>query len=440
MRSWVLLIRSAFALLLFLLAFATALFAGALLPYLVAAWSANIALLALSAISAFALVTWGGGWLAGLAWHAKKRTKFANNFSMILSAAFVVALYFAILRPSPTRLADPIGFSDTRYWKLPTGSRIAYIEYDPPTGMAVNPNPVVFLHGGPGMRIGPSEIEFFGSLAAHGFRVLLFDQAGSGLSDFLPKVSDYTMARAVADLEAIRQQLQASKMILIGHSWGATLAASYMAKYPERVAKVIFYSPGPIWNVPLEMRKADYSRTEWRRPDFPPPRLLAAFLLLHRNPAAAQNLLPQREAEELFVHLIAPMGGMMVCKGDAGRLPRSMSTLATSNLNPSLNPYVAKYLPLSTQRSTEDPHTALRANQTPAMILSGECDYVPWSSKLDYQRTFSKATLYYLPKAGHFIQFEQPELMRRMILAFLKDQPDIVPPYVGEVDPRTVHP
>jgi pimeloyl-ACP methyl ester carboxylesterase len=74
------------------------------------------------------------------------------------------------------------------------------------------------------------------------------------------------------------------------------------------------------------------------------------------------------------------------------------------------------------------------------MILSGECDYVPWSSKLDYQRTFSKATLYYLPKAGHFIQFEQPELMRRMILAFLKDQPDIVPPYVGEVDPRTVHP
>jgi pimeloyl-ACP methyl ester carboxylesterase len=112
---------------------------------------------------------------------------------------------------------------------------------------------------------------------------LLFDQAGSGLSDFLPKVSDYTMGRAVADLEAIRQQLQASKMILIGHSWGSTLAASYTAKYPGRVAKVIFYSPGPIWNVPLEMRKADHSRTEWRRPDFPPPRLLAAFLLLHRK-------------------------------------------------------------------------------------------------------------------------------------------------------------
>jgi proline iminopeptidase len=440
MRSWVLLVRRAFSVFLFLAAVGTALVAGALVPYVVAAWSAKIPLMLLTAISTFALVTWAGGWLGALAWHAEKRTKFANIFSVPLSAAFVVALYFAILRPSSTRLADPIGFSDMRYWQLPTGSRIAYIECNPPAGMPVNPNPVVFLHGGPGMRIGPSEVEFFGSLAADGFRVLLFDQAGSGLSDFLPKISDYSMRRSVADLDAIRQQLQANKMILIGHSWGSTLAASYMAKYPEHVAKAIFYSPGPIWNVPLEMRKADYSRTEWRRPDSPPLRLLAALLLLNRNPDAAQNLLPQGEAEELLLPLIASMGGEMVCKGDAGRLPRSMSSLGTSNVNPHLNPYVTQYLQRSTERATEDPHPALRANKTPAMILFGECDYVPWSIKLDYLRTFSNAKLYYLPQAGHFIQFEQPELMRRVIFTFLKDQPDVVPAYVGEADPRTVHP
>ena len=58
-----------------------------------------------------------------------------------------------------------------------------------------------------------------------------YDQAGSGLSGFLPHLRDYTVARSVADLEAIRQKIGVDKMILIGHSWGSTLAASYMAKF-----------------------------------------------------------------------------------------------------------------------------------------------------------------------------------------------------------------
>ena len=36
-------------------------------------------------------------------------------------------------------------------------------------------------------------------------------------------------------------------MILIGHSWGGTLSAHYAATYPDRVAKLVFHSPGPIW-------------------------------------------------------------------------------------------------------------------------------------------------------------------------------------------------
>jgi len=34
--------------------------------------------------------------------------------------------------------------------------------------------------------------------------------------------------------------------VLLGDSWGATLAANYMAAHPQRVARVIFTSPGPM--------------------------------------------------------------------------------------------------------------------------------------------------------------------------------------------------
>ena len=79
----------------------------------------------------------------------------------------------------------------------------------------------------------------------------------------MPKISDYTFKRMVDDLEAI-SKIGAHKSILIRHSWGSTLDASYMAKYPGHVAKVIFHSPGDIWN----WGPFDYSRTD--APGFPP--------------------------------------------------------------------------------------------------------------------------------------------------------------------------
>jgi proline iminopeptidase len=333
MLSWKLWSRRAIAGIIVLPVCVAALCGAGLMPYFLAAWSARVPLLAFSAAFAFAVIVWGGAWLAALIWPAEKRTRFANTFAAILTLAFVSALYFLVLRPSHPQLANTVRFNNTQYWQLPTGSRIAYSEYDPPAGVALKPEPIVFLHGGPGMRVGPWDHPFFSPLAAYGFRVYLFDQAGSGLSDFLPKLRDYTIQRAVEDLEAVRQQIGTEKLILIGHSWGSTLAASYMAKYPDHVAKVVFYSPGPIWGYPPETQKVDYSRTGGGTSRFPSLRFLAALLLLDRNPDASQALLPQPEAEELLVPVIAPTAPSFVCKADDSKLPELMSTLATSKVN-----------------------------------------------------------------------------------------------------------
>lgn len=437
MRSWKLWLRRGLAAVFLLIVVIASLLAGLLLPYLLAAWLAKIWLLAVSSVCAFAVVAWGGAWLGALIWRAERRGKFARTFTALCSVTFVIALYVLILRPNPSRLTETIRPDNTRYWQLSTGSRIAYSEYDPPAGTPVRPQPILFLHGGPGLGIGPWDHPFLSPLAESGFRVFLFDQAGCGFSDFLP-VRDYTIARAVADVEAIRQQIGADKIILIGHSFGSTLAANYLAKYPDHVAKVVFYSPSSIWNFDEQQEHFDFSRTDGEGPAFPPLRMLASLLLLDRNADAAQNLLPQPEAEELLVTFLAPTVGSLVCKGDHGQLPPLMRGM--SSVNPHLNPLVLGSMTNSTDEAAHDPHSALRGNKTPAMILFGECDYVPWSSALDYRKTLANAKVYYIPKAGHFIVFEQPDLMRRMIVAFLLDQPEVVARYAGDADPRTVHP
>jgi len=88
------------------------------------------------------------------------------------------------------------------------------------------------------------------------------------------------------------------------------------------------------------------------------------------------------------------------------------------------------------RRLERDPHRALRTNSTPAILLYPECNYLSWAGAVDYRKTFKNLKVYFVPGAGHYIQFEQPELLRRVILSFLLDQSDVLPAYDRDDDPR----
>ena len=205
---------------------------------------------------------------------------------------------------------------------------------------------------------GPTKSAFI--LSKEGFRVFLYDQAGSGLSDFLPHVRDYTFKRMVDDLEAVRKQIGTEKMIVIGHSWGSTLAAKYMATYPGRVSKVIFHAPGGIWDWKDTF---DYSRTD--SPGFsaifPGVRFVAAMILADRNPDAAENLVSQRELEGLSIPVLDAEFGTVVCTGNSNRLPPEIAAMRAAHENPAMNPYVGRNI----QFDNGDPHEALRKDPTP---------------------------------------------------------------------------
>jgi proline iminopeptidase len=362
-------------------------------------------------------------------WGALRGAR-ASQAAGLLTLAFAVSLYWLLLKPAPDP-GNPPPFATTRYWQLPTGSRIAYSEFDPPPGMAVKPDPIVYLHGGPGVRQAPFDQAIYGSLSKEGFRVFLYDQAGSGLSDFLPHVRDYTFNRMVGDLEAVRKQIGTDKMILIGHSWGSTLAAKYMATYPGHVSKVIFHAPADIWDWKYPF---DYSRTDAPRfpAFFPGVRFVAAMLLTDRNPDAAENFVSQRELQGLFIPVLDAELGTIVCKGNSNRLPPEIATMHATHENPAFNPYVLRNM----QFDNGDPHEALRKDPTPAILLYPECNFVAWDGAVDYRKTLPNLKIYYIPHAGHYAQIEQPDLTRRIIAAFLLDQPDAIAPVQSDEDPR----
>lgn len=96
--------------------------------------------------------------------------------------------------------------------------------------------PVICLHGGPGAGISSSHRRYFDPKK---YRIILFDQRGSGKSKPYACIEENTTQDLVGDIEKIRKHLQISKWQVMGGSWGVTLGLVYAQKYPEHVTEII---------------------------------------------------------------------------------------------------------------------------------------------------------------------------------------------------------
>ena len=162
-----------------------------------------------------------------------------------------------------------------------------------------NGKPVVFLHGGPGGGISPDYRRYFDPQV---YRIVLFDQRGSGKSTPHASSEENTTWHLVADIERLREHLKIERWQVFGGSWGSTLALAYSEKHPDRVTELVlrgiflcrpkeiqwFYQEGAsaifadVWEEYLkvipENERADMVRAYYRRltSDDPAVRLEAA--------------------------------------------------------------------------------------------------------------------------------------------------------------------
>ena len=96
--------------------------------------------------------------------------------------------------------------------------------------------PALFLHGGPGVGIMPGYRRFFDP---DFYRVILPDQRGAGRSTPHAELAENTTWDIVEDLEKLRKHLGVDKWVVMGGSWGSTLAISYAITYPRSIKGII---------------------------------------------------------------------------------------------------------------------------------------------------------------------------------------------------------
>lgn len=100
------------------------------------------------------------------------------------------------------------------------------------------PETVFCLNGGPGL---PCDYlrEAHSCLIDRGYRVVAFDQLGTGAADRPTDPALWTIGRYVEETETVRKALGLGKIHLLGHSWGGWLAIDYALTYPEALESLI---------------------------------------------------------------------------------------------------------------------------------------------------------------------------------------------------------
>ena len=94
----------------------------------------------------------------------------------------------------------------------------------------------VYLHGGPGSGCQPDHRRLFDP---ERFHAVLFDQRGAGRSRPKGRREHNTLPHLIADMEMIREKFGFARWMVVGGSWGATLALAYAQAHPDRVSGIV---------------------------------------------------------------------------------------------------------------------------------------------------------------------------------------------------------
>jgi proline iminopeptidase len=125
---------------------------------------------------------------------------------------------------------------------------------------------IVCIHGGPGSDY--RSLLNLKDLVNYGYRVVFYDQRGSGLSQRFPKQSYTSLGSGAIDmiydeLGGVIAHYRTSsnqKVFLIGHSWGGILATAYTGKHPTEIQGLVVADPGGLkWDDVVEYMKTSHS-------------------------------------------------------------------------------------------------------------------------------------------------------------------------------------
>ena len=307
-----------------------------------------------------------------------------------------ISLVCILFVPRSYAVEDFMPRQGTQYWNLKTGSTIGYFKLE--SSQELKRSPIIYLHGGPGGMVSDLAIGSLSKLMDQGHDMYFYDQVGSGHSERLDDISEYSVNRHQEDLEEIIRGIGSEKVILIGHSWGAILAVSYLQDNPQSIEKLVLSGPGPImpinWKlaklVPpkhLSLKDPEYSNQDGnKKVNTVRSRFNEKWAQLFHSKLASDQ-----EADAFFTHLNLELSKSTDCTWDGKH--EMLGGLG----------YYSHVMTVNSFWKQENKKHQLGKIKTPMLILRGQCDNQKWGFVSEYLDLFENAELKIIEGVGHSI-------------------------------------
>ncbi|MDX2008417.1 MAG: proline iminopeptidase-family hydrolase [Meiothermus sp.] len=281
----------------------------------------------------------------------------------------------------------------TQKVKVPGGEVATY-------SFGEGPLTVMVVSGGPGVSCDYLR-ESHSQYATEGFRLVAWDQLGTGQSDRPTDPALWEIPRFVEEMEAVRSALGLGRVHVIGHSWGGVLGLEYALAYPQYLGRFVMANISvnvPLMNqgfkqckLALGLETAKMIALRESEGTTSHPEYQAAATLLTYRHICRTEILPEPVAKSLgeigpaYPKMFGPF--LMHCTGS-----------------------------LATWDRTADLHRVA----SPVLIVSGEHDYI--------LPEYAGISLNYLPNArmkifrgcAHMPFWEDPAAYHRAVLEFLR--------------------
>ena len=294
---------------------------------------------------------------------------------------------------------------------------------------------VVFAHGFP--ELWYSWRHQMPSLAAAGFRVVVPEMRGYGRTDAPAPVEAYDIKQLSADMVGILDALGEKTATIVGHDWGAPVAAHSALFYPDRFTSLVLMSV-PYWGTypssPMQAMRSQYGDRFF-------------YVLYHNEPGgvaeAEHDADPRGFLSRLYLSPDSPREAPLVTdpkRSAGGWIPRlgAPKGLPDWLTKADLDYYVAQFTE-SDFRGGVNYYRNIERNwlitvditdrqiKVPTLFLAGERDMVIGGATKDMLEGMMKPAIpqlsdvILLPGIGHWVQQEAPDETNRASLEFLRD-------------------